>query len=622
MYSPHEVKVGIFVDGDFIPSYDGASNRFHYLSRYLAKSGIKVVVFHGYRKWSDVSLIKKEPFKTYFFPSKTYYSNLELIASLVKKEGINIIQFDNLEPVLLQGLRLSHMTGAHLVNEMHYVVRNLAKNLGANKKRLKNIAALEHAVGKAVDQVICLSADDKPTLSRNMAIEPGRISVIPSGVDVEAIKFFGPSIKAKNIIFLGNLYFEPNAQAVREIFKRMYPPMHAAGFKFTITGDCPDSLKQECRGPGFTFTGPIKDLNALFHDATFALAPIIEGTGMRIKILNYLAAGIPVITTSTAAQGFPDHSCLFIENDFNAYPDLMIRLLDNETRMFSKAIRGRDRILNNYSWGTIARQTIKTYEKILARPRRAKDLRLGEVCTSHEPVWLEEAIQKKRFRTIPCPALSKPFSYAISNGGKLTTYLLERLIAFEGMPGAGKTTTINSIMRSDHRDVVVLRELDLPLTLSKNKDNLQMSALFLHQEIQKTERIEKLARTHKIIVLDRSFISTLAYGYARSKVQGKYPEFLFFMKEFLHLSSLSCFAWPTHVICFDLSISESIRRRRAFAGMPEYRYWFNPVFLGHFKNYYASALLKVGLTPQRISTDSLTTKQLAAIISRSIHGTT
>src|SRR3989344_8315356 len=102
-----KIKIGIFIDGDFIPSYDGASNRFHYLSRHLALNGADVVVFHGYRGWSDIKLIRKEPFKTYVFPKQHYYSNLELIASLIKKESIDIIQFDNLEPVLLQGIRLS-----------------------------------------------------------------------------------------------------------------------------------------------------------------------------------------------------------------------------------------------------------------------------------------------------------------------------------------------------------------------------------------------------------------------------------------------------------------------------------------------------------------------------------
>jgi hypothetical protein len=134
-----KIKVGIFVDGDFIPSYDGASNRFHYLSRYLARNGVEIIIFHGYREWSDISLIKKEPFKTYIFPIEHYYNNLELIASIIRKESIDIIQFDNLEPILLQGIRLAELTGVKLVSEMHYVVRNLAKKLGAGQSRIKEI---------------------------------------------------------------------------------------------------------------------------------------------------------------------------------------------------------------------------------------------------------------------------------------------------------------------------------------------------------------------------------------------------------------------------------------------------------------------------------------------------
>ena len=80
-----KIRLGVFVDGDFIPSFDGAANRFHYLSRALLWAGVEVVIFHGYRGWSDLKLIKKEKIKTYIFPIECYYNNLELIASIIKK---------------------------------------------------------------------------------------------------------------------------------------------------------------------------------------------------------------------------------------------------------------------------------------------------------------------------------------------------------------------------------------------------------------------------------------------------------------------------------------------------------------------------------------------------------
>ncbi len=609
-----KIKIGIFVDGDFIPSYDGASNRFHYLSRHLAKNGVEVVVFHGYRKWSDISLIKKEPFKTYIFPIEHYYNNLELIASIIRKESIDIIQFDNLEPILLQGVRLAELAEVKLVSEMHYVVRNLAKKLGASQSRIKEIENIEKEVGKSIDHLICLSNKDRPFLKEFINIDPKKISVIPSGVDLKELKYVGPNFKEKNVVFLGNLYFKPNEDAVRVMRNQIYPELKKYGFRFTIAGDCPKNLKKECTTPGFSFIGTIPDLNKLFEKATFALAPIDEGTGMRIKLLNYLATGIPILTTSIATNGFGRKDCFLIEDDYSKYAGKIKNLLENEKGLTDISKIGYSLIKKNYDWNIIAKQTIKTYKKILAIPKIKRSVSLN-ILKNKEPVWLQEAVAKHRFGKITSKELPKNFSFSILDKNTTKSYEVNKIIALEGMPGAGKTTFIKNHL--DHNKKVFIPQLQIKNKQILSKNNLETSKHFLAAEKDKTATIEKLSKNHSEITMDRTFISTLAYCYARSKMNNtprEYEELLDFYEKVKNKIT-----FPTHIVYIDVSINKSLKRRYVHSQNEKYQNWFNPTFLNYFRDFYKTEINKfIPLTPHYIDTSNLTPKDAAKRINEII----
>ncbi|MFA6227445.1 MAG: glycosyltransferase [Candidatus Paceibacterota bacterium] len=583
-----KINIAIFVDGDFIPSYDGASNRFHYLSRHLALNDVNVVIFHGYRKWSDISLIKKEPFKTYIFPIKNYYNNLELIASILRKESIDIIQFDNLEPILLQGVRLAQLTGTKLISEMHYVIRNLAKKLGANMSRLNEIKNIEKEVGRSIDHLICLSDQDKPSLMEYMKIRPELISVIPSGVDCKELKYNKPNFTAKNIVFLGNLYFKPNEDAVRVIRNQIYPELQKHGFRFTIAGDCPPNLKKECTAPSFSFIGTIPDLNQLFKDATFALAPINEGTGMRIKLLNYLAAGIPILTTSIATAGFNRKDYFLIEDDYSKYTTKIIDLLKDKKKLTRISKKGYSAIKKYYDWNIIAKQTIRTYEKVLNTPNVKRPSKDNEAMANKEPVWLQEAIEKRRFKEISSDELPKDFSFSILNRNTVETYNLEKIIALEGMPGAGKTTFIKNYVSDEKK--LFIPQLQIEDEKILNKDNLETSRQFLIIEKNKTDFINNIDRKYSEVILDRTFITTLAYCYARSKVNNTPNEYKSLLEVYEKVKHTITF--PTHLIYLDVSIEESLKRREIYSKNIKYKNWFDPTFLGYFKEFYKNELKK------------------------------
>lgn len=413
-------SIGIFIGGDFIPSYAGATNRMHYLSRHLQQIGAKVIIFHGYRGWTNLRLIAQESFKTYIFPIDRYYKDTDFLANLIRREGIRIVQFNDLEPIISQGIKLSQATGAYIVSESHYVVSNLAKSIGVSASRIRSIRKLEAAAGCVVDHVICLSKNDKSELRDKMKVPDSRISVVPSGVDLEEIKYWGPNFDAKVVLFLGNLYFEPNAQAVQAIHTYMLPALRQEGFRFLIVGDCPPAFKRKYGSHNFRFTGPIRDLNVVLRQATVALAPVREGTGLSIKILNYLCAGLPVISTSKAALGIRNTRHMIIENDFRKYAGIISGLLKDQSKTIRRSIVARRFIEKDFNWQKIAFRVASVYRRILSQPVKNKSkfinpfsrLRIGQ------PAWLEEAERKGRFAKFKS-VIKGRFSYGIIQRGKI-----------------------------------------------------------------------------------------------------------------------------------------------------------------------------------------------------------
>ncbi len=404
-------KVAIFVDGIFIPSYSGAANRFHYLTRYLQQNtGTDMVVFLCDRGWSSPSLIRKEKFTTYLIHPKLF-RNLDFLESLLILEKIDILQFSTLELIIELGLPLSHKLNKHLIFEAHYEDYEFAKSIGSDDLILKSIKFLQSTFGKYFDQIIALSNEDNG-LSKNLKVNHNEIKVIPSGIHV--LDFPKNCFKplSKKIIFFGNLYFGVNLQALKLIKKIIYPALKSIGFHFHIIGDISASDKNNLEEDNFVIVGKQADLYNSFKNSLFALAPVLHGSGIRIKILNYLNAGIPVITTSQGARGFPRKDLLIVEDDLRKYHEIIIKLSENKDYLKRISFEGRDFIQKNMSWKAISKNVSDVYDQILKKKIKNKENILDKVALLNfdDPPWIKEIIKGKRFkRNTPFVQISKKY---------------------------------------------------------------------------------------------------------------------------------------------------------------------------------------------------------------------
>jgi sugar transferase (PEP-CTERM/EpsH1 system associated) len=157
-----------------------------------------------------------------------------------------------------------------------------------------------------VDYTIAMSAPDKVAL-RDVAPQ-APISVIPNGVDLEAYRdFAGPPVPS-DLLFTGKMDYRPNIDAALWFGQEVLPLIQAQrpGTTFTIVGQQPHPrLAPLRRRPGITITGYVPDIRPYIAGASVYVAPLRVGGGTRLKLLEAMAMGKAIISTTVGAEGFP-----------------------------------------------------------------------------------------------------------------------------------------------------------------------------------------------------------------------------------------------------------------------------------------------------------------------------
>ena len=410
------MKIAIFTEGSFIPSMDGASVHFSGLAKSLSKNGFEVCIFHCYRGWSDIKLISKENFKTYFLPPNSFYKNYPLLSRLIKSENPDIIQMNDLETILHLGAKLKKDFQKHLVFDAVFVSSILAKQLGASKPEINQLKKSENLVGKLCDAFLCLNSHDKKGIIRLFGVKDSEVHLLPCGIEIPTINFYGPNFKNKNLLFLGNMFFEPNKRAVEAIANKIMPSLinSAPNLNVLFVGDCPNNVRKRYESDKMIFLGRVPDLNSVFKKTTIALAPIVESAGIRVKILFYLAAGLPVISTSNAAMGLDDEGVIFRTNISN-FGKVIQHIFDQNKTILSRVEKGKRMIEEKYNWDIIGTQAKEIYQRI---KQKAIKYYIPEMNLNimQEPFWLKETIEKGRFKKSKSRV---NFLFAISNHGRV-----------------------------------------------------------------------------------------------------------------------------------------------------------------------------------------------------------
>ena len=225
-------------------------------------------------------------------------------------------------------------------------------------------------VAAARRSTVCVnvSETDRRRLT-DAAEKPLRSIVIVPGVDTEELTPASRTGSGTSLVFVGSMSYIPNVDAA-EFFVRDVLPLIAAEIPdvtFTIVGARPSpSVQRLAVDPRVRVTGRVDDVRPYYHSAAAAIVPMRIAGGVRMKILEAMALGCPVLSTTIGAEGLAltDGHDLLIADTPHAIAAAVIRLLRDRTLRERLAAGARETALRCFSWTAVGQQLEGVYESI------------------------------------------------------------------------------------------------------------------------------------------------------------------------------------------------------------------------------------------------------------------
>lgn len=224
------------------------------------------------------------------------------------------------------------------------------KFLGIEARR---VAAFEKDVAQRAEQCFVVSSIDQ------QAIESDHVGVLPLGIDVTRFNRPEHAATAPLIAFTGNMFYQPNVDAMLWFAEHCWPAIKAAvpGVRVVVVGNRPPPslISLGKADPSIEVTGRVPSVAAIIKTAAVAVAPMRSGSGMQFKILEAMACGVPVVATSIG-QG--DICCkagvdILVRDDASAFAQDVIALLQSAVLREQVGGAGFVYVQKNHSWDAI-----------------------------------------------------------------------------------------------------------------------------------------------------------------------------------------------------------------------------------------------------------------------------
>lgn len=216
------------------------------------------------------------------------------------------------------------------------------------KIEAKRLAQYEREIFDYFENKTIISEQDKQLIQHPDA---NQIQCVPNGIDESFFQFETQS-KDVDLVFVGNMSYPPNIEAVTYLNNELLPELK--GVKLLISGASPAKTIQQIanNNPNIELTGWVDDIRTSYARGKLFIAPMFIGTGMQNKLLEAMAMGLPCITTPLANNAIQaEHQTnILVAETKEAFLQQIQELLSNENLRNTIGTNARNFIKENYSW--------------------------------------------------------------------------------------------------------------------------------------------------------------------------------------------------------------------------------------------------------------------------------
>lgn len=277
-----------------------------------------------------------------------------LIARLVSESRFDIVHADQLNMAQYAACvpGAGKILDAH--NALWLLYRRLWATMGPGPRKWllgrdwRLLKRYEGQMCRAFDAVLAVSEQDKVALEE-AAVRRLDITVIPIAVDTDEVTVIEREAAPNHILHIGTMYWPPNIDAVNWFVRQVYPLIRQKRpvVRFDVVGARPPAelLTLNGTGLGVNVTGYVEDPAPYQQRAAIMVVPLRAGGGMRVKILNALAEGIPIVSTTLGCEGISvtDGKDILIADEPGDFAGAVLRLL-SDRRLAQRLSQGGRRL--------------------------------------------------------------------------------------------------------------------------------------------------------------------------------------------------------------------------------------------------------------------------------------
>lgn len=308
---------------------------------------------------------------------RLFYSEdmIRQIKRLTSQTEFDAVQIEH--PILGQYLDyLPESLQSRTVLVAHDVDYKKGRRMAAVEKRfLRRMRVLLHSVmmtrwepmqaGRFPCYVTVSDVDRQVLLASNPKI---RSEVVPNGVDAEALQPLPVIHDKKSLAYVGSMSAPTNIDAVLWFAQEIFPKIRqqGEGVEFWIVGKDPAPEVIALAGDDIFVTGRVDDVQPYYEQTMLCVVPLRAGGGTRLKILEAMALGRPIVSTSVGCEGIEvsDGINIMIADTAEAFVEKVMQMLGDPVLRDNIRSQARKLVEDKYGWNQLADKMTSILEQV------------------------------------------------------------------------------------------------------------------------------------------------------------------------------------------------------------------------------------------------------------------
>jgi glycosyltransferase involved in cell wall biosynthesis len=220
----------------------------------------------------------------------------------------------------------------------------------------------------------CVTVSD---LDRNILLAGNpnlQLEVIPNGTDTKKYQFLEAEQGSINLLFIGSMSYAPCVDGAVYFCDQILPLIQKKlpQVQLWLVGANPSPAVLQLACDHIHVTGYVESVLPFYQKAAVTVVPLRAGGGTRLKILEAMAFGRPVVSTAIGCEGLDvvDGQHLFIADDPAEFAEKILRLLGDENLYQRMAAEARELVVSQYDWDQISDKLVDVYSEIIQEQKR------------------------------------------------------------------------------------------------------------------------------------------------------------------------------------------------------------------------------------------------------------